>query len=59
MNNVVLFSDVGSAYKTTQFILGMSNMFDKSIISVFCWHFNASGEGKIFTTDGHNMAVKY
>ena len=33
-------------------------MFDKSGISVFRWHFNASGEGEISTTDGQNTAVK-
>ena len=29
MNNIVLCSNAGSGYKTTQCILGMSNMFDK------------------------------
>ena len=36
MKNVVLCSDAGSGYKTTQCILGMRNMFDKAGISVFC-----------------------
>ena len=49
---------MGSGYKKTQCILGMGNIFDKYCISVFCWNFNASGEGGILTTDGHNMAVK-
>ena len=58
MNNVVMCSDSVSGYKTTQCTVGMGNMFDKSGISVFRWHFNASGEEKISTTDGHNTAVK-
>ena len=58
IKNVVMFSDARSGYKTTHYILGMRNMFDKSGISVFRWHFNASGEGEISTTDGQNTAVK-
>ena len=58
MNNIVLCSNAGSGYKTTQCILGMSNMFDKYSISVFRYHFNASAEGERLPTDGCNKAVK-
>ena len=58
INNVVLCSDEGSEYKTNQCILGMIDMFDKSGISVFRWHFNASGERERSTTDGNNTEVK-
>ena len=58
MKNVILCSDVGSGYKTNHGILGMRNMFHKAGISLICWYVNASGEGKISTTDGHNMSVK-
>ena len=36
----------------------MIDMFDKSGISVFRWHFNASGERERSTTDGNNTEVK-
>jgi len=59
IDNVTLFSDAGSGYKTTQSILGLRNSKFMTQARIKHWHFNASGEGKRWETDGHNHDIKY
>jgi hypothetical protein len=58
IDETVFCSDDGSGYKSTQTILGLCASKDLTGISVHHIHFNASGEGKHWETDGHNTAIK-
>jgi hypothetical protein len=50
--------DAGSGYKTAQNLLGLRNSKELTGVWVKHVHFNASGEGKRWKTDGHNPAIK-
>jgi hypothetical protein len=51
-------SDAGSGYKSTQTLLGLRNAEALTGIRVRYVHFNASGEGKRWETDGHNTDIE-
>jgi hypothetical protein len=51
-------SDAGSGYTSTQTLLGLRNAKALTGIRVRYVHFNASGEGKRWETDGHNTDIK-
>jgi hypothetical protein len=55
---VALCSDAGSGYKGVQTILGYRAFMERFGIRVRHVHFNASGEGKRWETDGHNTDIK-
>ena len=57
-SEVVLCSDAGSGYKSTQSILGLRNSDEWTGIRVKAVHFNASREGKHWETNGHNSHIK-
>ena len=50
--------DAGSGYKSSQTLLGLRNIKQVTGIRVRYVHFNASGEGKRWETDGHNTDIK-
>jgi hypothetical protein len=51
--------DAGSVYKLPQTLLGLRNIKEEVTgIRVRYVHFNASGEGKRWETDGHNTDIK-
>ena len=58
LESISLFSDAGSGYKTTQCLLGIRNISNAHGVQIKRWHFNASGEGKRWETDGHNTDIK-
>jgi len=51
-------SDAGSGYKSTQCVLFARNSKKLTGIQIKHWHYNASGEGKRWETDGHNTDIK-
>lgn len=58
IDEVAMCQDAGSGYKSTQVVLGLRNSMEVTGVRVRWLHFNASGEGKRETTDGHNAVVK-
>jgi hypothetical protein len=58
VETIGLASDAGSGYKSSQTILGLRDSKILTGVRVSRLHFNASGEGKRWETDGHNTAVK-
>jgi hypothetical protein len=51
-------SDAGSGYKSSQTLLGLRNIKEVTGIRVRYVHFNASGKGERWETDGHNTDIK-
>ena len=56
-NDLYFMSDAGSGYKTGQSIAGVRNLKQITGVNVRHWHFNASGEGTRWETDGHNTDI--
>ena len=58
VDEIDFVSDAGSGYKSSQTLLGLRNAKQLTGIRVRKVHFNASGEGKHWETDGHNTDIK-
>jgi hypothetical protein len=58
VEEIDFMSDAGSGYKSSQTLLGLRNIKEVTGIRVRYVHFNASGEGKRWETDGHNTDIK-
>ena len=55
---IAMCSDNGSGYHATQYVLACREMKKLTGVAVRWLHYNASGEGKRWETDGHNPLVK-
>jgi hypothetical protein len=58
VEEIDFLSDEGSGYKSSHTLLGLRNIKEETGIHVRYVHFNASGEGKRWETDGHNTDIK-